>query len=48
MRSRLLSRLIDGEGADESETLAYIGGALLGVVLANLVLAIAFGVSYMN
>jgi len=46
--SRLFSRLIDGEGATENETLAYIGGALVGVVLAYVVLVLAFGVSYVS
>jgi hypothetical protein len=46
--SRLFSRLIDGEDASENETLAYIGGALVGVALAYVVLVLAFGVSYVS
>jgi hypothetical protein len=46
--SRLLSRLIDGEDRTENEAVAYIGGALIGVVAAYVVLAIAFGVGYLG
>jgi hypothetical protein len=46
--SRLLSRLIDGDGQGENETLTYIGGALIGVVAAYVVLAIAFGIGYIG
>ena len=46
--SRLLSRLIDGDGRSEGEALTYIGGALIGVVAAYVVLAIAFGIGYIG
>jgi hypothetical protein len=47
MKSRLL-RLIDGDVESESDSLAYIGGALIGVVAAYVVLAIAFGIGYIG
>lgn len=46
--SRLLSRLIYGDGASESEALAYIGGALIGVVVAYVVLMLTFGITYLS
>ena len=46
--TRLLSRLIDGDAASESETLAYIAGTLVGVAVAYVVLVLAFGVSYLS
>ena len=46
--TRLLARLIDGDGASENETLAYIGGTLVGVAVAYVVLVLAFGVSYVS
>jgi len=46
--TRLLSRLIDGDGTSENEALAYIGGALIGVVVAYVVLVLTFGISYMS
>ena len=48
MNSRLLSRLIDGDAENENETLTYIAGALIGVVVAYVVLAIAFGIGYIG
>jgi hypothetical protein len=46
MKSRILSRLVRGDG--ENEALVYIGGALVGVALAYALLALAFGVSYLS
>ena len=46
--SRLLSRLIDGDGPSENEALAYIGGMLIGVVVAYVLLMVTFGVSYVS
>jgi hypothetical protein len=48
MRSRILSRLVRGEGDEENEALVYIGGALVGVTLAYALLVLAFGVSYLG
>jgi hypothetical protein len=48
MRSRLLSRLVRGDGKGENEALVYIGGALVGVALAYALLVLAFGVSYLS
>ena len=48
MKSSLLSRLIDGDGESEGEAVAYIGGALIGVVAAYVVLALAFGIGYIG
>ena len=48
MRSRLLSRLVRGDGEGENEALVYIGGALVGVALAYALLVLAFGVSYLS
>jgi hypothetical protein len=48
MRSRLFARLIEGDGTGEHEVLAYIGGGLIGIALANIVLVLAFGVHYVS
>jgi hypothetical protein len=48
MKSRLLSRLVRGDGEGENEALVYIGGALVGVALAYALLVLAFGVSYLS
>jgi hypothetical protein len=48
VKSRLLSRLVRGDGEGENEALVYIGGALLGVALAYALLVLAFGVSYLS
>ena len=48
MSSRLLARLVRGEGEGENEALVYIGGALVGVALAYALLVLAFGVSYLS
>jgi hypothetical protein len=48
MRSRLFARLIDGDRTAEHEVLAYIGGGLIGIALANIVLVLAFGVHYVS
>ena len=48
MSSRLLSRLVKGDGAGENEALVYIGGALVGVAVAYALLILAFGVSYLS
>jgi hypothetical protein len=48
MKARLLSRLVHGDGESENEALVYIGGALVGVVLAYALLVLAFGVSYLS
>jgi hypothetical protein len=48
MRSRILSRLVRGEGERENEALVHIGGALVGVALACALLVLAFGVSYLS
>jgi hypothetical protein len=48
MRSRLLARLVKGDGAQQNEALLYIGGALVGVAVAYALLVLAFGVSYVS
>lgn len=48
MKSRLLSRLVHGEGEGENDVLVQIGGALVGVALAYALLVLAFGVSYLS
>jgi hypothetical protein len=48
MKSRLFARLLDGDGATEHEALAYIGGGLIGIAAANLVLVLAFGLGYIS
>jgi hypothetical protein len=48
MRPSLFARLIDGDGTGEHEVLAYIGGGLIGVAVANVVLVLAFGVNYVS
>ena len=48
MKSRRLSRLVHGAREGENEALVYIGGALVGVALAYVLLVLAFGVSYLS
>ena len=48
MKSRILSRLVRGEGDGENEALVYIGGTLVGVAMAYALLVLAFGVSYLS
>ena len=48
MRSRLFARLLYGDGETENEALAYIGGGLVGIAAANLVLVLAFGLGYIS